>query len=324
MPIKLIPPQKGRSKNYRIRGMYLGVSLDRTTETSEKALAQQIYNATKRKIERGEITGKPELTFSEIALAYIRAGGDAKSVTRLTNYFGRHFAVSDMSQAKIDEAAEKLFPKASPATRNRWVYTPISAIYAHNHLPLMLNRPKGAAGQQRTCYLTQEQFQAVRDELLKIDQEFAIYLTLVVFTGLRKSEALSILCSDIHFDRETIFVGKTKNGEPRAVYIPPAVIAALSTHPRGMDRAGRLFDRFQPTGGAFYKPLHAAYAAAKVDDGGAPIHILRHSFGRWMTQIGADLVATNVWRSQKAASVYQHFQWNEEAAKAKKLPGAGG
>jgi hypothetical protein len=41
MPIKLIPPKAGRSSNFRVRGTYLGIAVDRSTETSDKAKARK-------------------------------------------------------------------------------------------------------------------------------------------------------------------------------------------------------------------------------------------------------------------------------------------
>ena len=110
------------------------------------------------------------------------------------------------------------------------------------------------------------------------------------------------------------------NGDPREVYLQARVIAALANHPRGLDRDERLF-RWCKSGGLYLLGAKV-YAAAGVDHGGAPFHILRHSYGAWMTRIGADLVGLGAWKSASGARVYQHFSFNEEAEKADELPGS--
>jgi integrase len=96
----------------------------------------------------------------------------------------------------------------------------------------------------------------------------------------------------------------------------------LANHPRGFDRDGRLF-RWTKCA-ELYRLADRFYAAAGVKHCGAPFHILRHTYGAWMTRIGADLVGTGVWKSPTAARVYQHFVLSEEAKKADALPGASG
>ena len=56
-----------------------------------------------------------------------------------------------------------------------------------------------------------------------------------------------MVCERVELAREFAYVGDTKTDEPRAVYLPPDVVAALANHPRGLDRTGRLF-RFHDGG----------------------------------------------------------------------------
>jgi len=134
------------------------------------------------------------------------------------------------------------------------------------------------------------------------------------------SFASSLRCQDLDLDQAQAFCGKTKNGDPRAVYLPPRVVASLANHPRGLDRDERLF-RWTKSG-ELYLLGERFYAAAGVCHGGAPFHVLRHTYGAWMTRIGADLVAAGAWKSATAARVYQHFSFSEEAKKASNLPGS--
>lgn len=114
MPLQLKPPRTGKSPNYTIRGTYLGVSIDRTTGTPDRAAARKILAALKADIERGAVRPVKGLTFAAAALAYVRAGGDDRFLWPLNDYFGET-EVCDLTQASIDEAAVLLYPDAAPA-----------------------------------------------------------------------------------------------------------------------------------------------------------------------------------------------------------------
>lgn len=324
MPIKLIQPREGRSKNWRVRGHYLGVYMDRSTETADRRVAARLLAGWRDQIERGEISGRQELTFDQAALSYLQAGGDARFVKKITDHVGTKKAAAEIGQSFVDQMAVTLYPKASHATRNRQVYTPVKAILAHVKVQNAIDRPDGATGNERHIWIEPAEFDRLRRAAQEIDAELALLLLVIFYTGLRLSEALSIDRKKIEIDRETAFVGKTKNGLPRPVYLPPVLVAALSAEIAKGD-TGPLFATLPAKrtrgGSRFYKPIYAAYVAAGVDPQDAPIHILRHSFGRLMTRAGADLVATNIWRST-AAKRYEHYDHNEEARKAALIPGA--
>jgi hypothetical protein len=129
--LKLVPPRQGRSPNWSIRGTYLGVRVDRTAGTPDRATARKVLAKLKGEIERGELSGRPELTFAAAALAYLNAGGCDRFIKPITDHFGPRTLAREVGQVEIDDCAVKLYPEASPATRNRQVYSPISAILRH-------------------------------------------------------------------------------------------------------------------------------------------------------------------------------------------------
>lgn len=328
MPLKLIAPdQKRRQPNFRVRGTYLGVYLDRTTESPDRRTAEKLMRGWKTQIETGQIRGRGELTFNDAAISYLQAGGDDRFLGKITDHLGMKLLAREVDQALVDRTANELYPDGSPATRNRQVYTPIVAVLSHSQVAVRIKRPKGALGQTRHIWLEVDEFDKVHAEAMRHNQEIALLMLVIFYTGLRLGEALAIDRRGIDFKRETAFVGKTKNGQPRPVYLPPVLIAALS---RSLAEAadGPLFPtlpQLRRAGGSrFYEPVYAIYKAAGVDPKGAPFHVGRHSFGRNMTRAGADLVATKVWRSRAAAGVYEHFDHNEESRKAALIPGADG
>lgn len=323
MPLKLVPPNPARRQpNYRIRGTYLGQSVDRSAETADKRKAEAAKKRIEAAIECGQFAAKAPLSFSAAALSYVQSGGEQRFLEPVVRYFGAT-AVESIDQATVDAGAVAVYPNASSATRNRQFYTPTLAVLRHAKINVQISRPKGACGTPRRAFLKPAEFERIVKAARAIDPEFEVLVILLFYTGLRLSEALRLKCGDLHLDESFAFCGMTKNGEPRPIYLPPRAIAALANHPRGLDRDARRLFKWSKCG-ALYNLAADVYKRAGVDDHGARFHIFRHTYGRGMTQAGADLVATGVWRSLTTARVYEHWDTNEEARKADSLPGATG
>jgi hypothetical protein len=54
MPLRLVPPRKGWSPYFRVRGTYLGVYIDRSTKTGKRTAANKLLVKWQIEIERGE------------------------------------------------------------------------------------------------------------------------------------------------------------------------------------------------------------------------------------------------------------------------------
>lgn len=320
MPLKLQPPRAGKSPNYTVRGTYLSVRVDRTTGTADKATATKELNRIKREIERGRYdTTERVRTFASAALSYLRHGGEAKFIEPLTDHF-EATPLSEIDQEAIDEAAVKLYPGATAATRNRQVYTPMSAILKHAGAVTQLKRPKGAAGEVRTDWLWPEQAAALINGAGEVDPEFRAFLVLLLYCGPRLSEALRIKADDVRLAESFAFIGVTKNGDPRPVHLPPIVVAELANHPRGLNRPGEPLFRFRKNG-HLYNLLKEAKKKSGVS---ASFHTLRHTWATWMRRYGGldtkGLANTGAWKDEKSASRYAHVVVSEEAVKSDLLP----
>ena len=79
----------------------------------------------------------------------MQAGGERRFVAPLLRHFGET-PIAEIDQAAIDAAAVAIHPGGTPATRNRQVYSPTSAILRRAGVALPLRRPKGGLGQRRT------------------------------------------------------------------------------------------------------------------------------------------------------------------------------
>jgi integrase len=321
MSLKLVPPRNGMSPFWRLRGTYLGRYIDKSTKARKLTIARKVMAKIEREIEHGAFSIEGERTFANAAAAYIKTGGERTYIGKLLEHFGDK-PLSQIDQAAIDAAAFALYPNASPATHNRQVYTPCSAVLRRGGVSLNLRRPSGAGGNKATAWLWPEQAEAIFAEAEKLDPEFAALLIVLCYTGMRLSEALGLTWNDVRLAEGFAYVADTKNAEPRAVFLPPVAVAALANLQRDSDRR-RPFHFVK--GGHLYSMLRAAAFKAGVElPERSAFHIFRHTYATWMRRYaGLDtkgLVATGAWKDRKSADRYEHVQVSEEARKAVLLP----
>jgi integrase len=317
MPLRLIDPKAGRWANYRVRGTYRGFYIDRSTGTADKAKARAELRRIREEIERGAARIQSGPTFASAAIAYLDAGGEDRFVAALNDWFGDK-PLSEIDQEAIDAAAVGIYPKASAATRNRQVYSPMSAILKRAGVKTIFDRPIGSRGAGRLAWLKPEDAGKLITAASDVHARFGALCTFLLYTGCRLSEALTLTPADLHLSESFAYIRQTKNGDPRPVHLPPVVVAALANiEPAGkrvfgLSKAGRLYDL-----------LSAAYERAEIEKPRrVAFHIFRHSYGAWMRRYAgmdtAGLVATGAWKSRQAAAVYEHADVTEEARKSKR------
>lgn len=321
MPYTLKPPAPGRSSYWRVRGTEHGIRIDRSTKETSRSEALKWLAKWKADAKRDALSDQSEkpLTFVRAATAYVNAGGEEQFLKPLVLHFGER-AIADISQGDIDTAAVMLYPNGGAPTRNRAVYTPMSAILRHNGVTLNLRRPKGALSPPRAHWLRPEQAFALLEAGAAVDDRFGALLTFLLYTGVRLSDGLRLEWKDVDLARASAICRDTKNNTDIVIHLPPKVVAALANLPPagnrvfGLAKCGRL-----------YSWLAEAEANAGVTlPARSAFHILRHSHATWRRRFtGADtsaLVDTGLWKSRNAAAVYEHFDVSEEARKSDMLP----
>lgn len=376
MPLKLYPPDQ-KHRTWRVRGKYLGIKVDRSSGVSEKSVAKKVLRRWQDEIERGayapavapEQAKRPApIGFAAAALSYMQCGGDATFLLPLIETFADK-PLLEFTQGDIDSAAQTLYPDATGATRNRQVYTPVSAVLHHAGVPhvrtpdgggMKIKRPVGAQGTARTCWLKVEDAEKffaagyARAERIALEVEgrveralphvraivrrnatrdartarrFVSLCLFLLYTGCRLSEALRMKPTDVELGRSFAWCGRTKNGDPRAVHLPPQLVADLANTEFGETRVFGIAAKC----GRLYTWLDEVATAAGVTiPERVAFHLFRHTYAAWMRRYGAvdtsGLVATGAWRSRTAAAVYEHVETTEEAQKADQLPrlGTGG
>jgi integrase len=332
MPLKLKPPRPGKTTYWSIRGTYLGCYVNRSSGSREKAFAEKLRRKLERDIERGVLSGGTKASgFAAAAAAYMKAGGDGKYLAPLILHF-QHTPLADIDQLTIDHAAAELYPLATAATRNRQVYTPISAVLKRAGIERKIKRPKGWRGRKLTHWLSAEQARGIFEATARIDApaqtrtKFRIYLRMLCYTGMRMSEPLKKLDkADVNLATATATLPGMKNDRDRLVYLPPVVVDDLRQLPGGLEGTGRLFSFH--AGGRLRDLLKMTLAEAGVVlPRRVAFHVFCHTWATWMRQYGDvdtfDLVRTDRWADPESANRYAHVVVSEQARRADLLPGA--
>jgi len=331
MPFKLKAPRPGRTPYYSVRGTYCGVHLDQSTGVTDRATAERIRKKWERDAEGGLLASPGEPTFLDAVVGYIEAGGDPRFLGKEDSATGLWTGIagklgseplSAINQQRIDQIAIELYPEATPATRNRQVHTPISAVLKHAGIERKLRRPKGWRGNRRADFMQPPQAFKLLAAAAEVEPEFGCFLTFLLYTGVRLSEGLGLRCDKVNLPEAWAYVSKTKTGKPRMVHLPPILVAALANHPRTLDRNTNKVFRFIKCG-RLYTLLKRA-KEQKPDLAFVTFHTFRHTWATWMRRYGGldttGLVNTKTWADEASARIYEHLDVTEEARKANLLP----
>lgn len=324
--LKLHPPRYGEGSCWRIRGTYLGIRVSRSSGETEKERAFRVLTEIADSIKDPKPPGAI-ITFLQAANAYIDAGRSGRYVERLGEYFA-HTPIAQIDANAVNAAAAALHPKAGPATRNRCVYTPVSAILRHAGVRLELRRPKGAKGKVRTDYLNPDDAIRIVEHAHAIDLEFGLLVTFLLYSGCRIGEALALDWADIQ--NGTAYIRTSKNDDPRTVRLRADLASDLE--PRRKPE-GRVF-RWRYGGGLTGLLRRATCLACGVTPprrhkasphrlGWVTFHTFRHTWATWFRQTGGDvqgLVATGNWRDAKSAARYAHVVPRDEWDRVEMMP----
>lgn len=322
MPYKLVPPKPGRSKNWRIRGTEFGIPLDRSAKTGDRRVAAKLLAQWREQAQRDALSGPPKpkpLTFALAVIAYMKAGGEKRFLAPLLRHFGE-IELTEIDQAAIDGAAVALYPDASPATRNRQVYAPVSVILRRSGVLIPLRRPAGSAPKGRVVWLRPEEAFRLLDAATEANPRFGALLTFLLYCGPRLSDGLKLTWADVDLAGATATLRDTKNGADIPVHMAPVVVAALANL---KGRKGKVFN-LTKSGRLYHLWAAAEKAAGLALPERSAFHVLRHTYATWRRKYAAGdtagLVGTGLWKSKTAAAIYEHVEASEESRRSDLLP----
>ncbi len=165
----------------------------------------------------------------------MKAGGDRKRLGPIIRHTGpasiRDLPLDRIAQLAIDNAADDLFPQATPQTKNREFYTPVAAVLHRAGVERRIKRPIGWKGSKSTSWLEPEQAFPLIKHAYDIDAEFGLFCLTLLYTVERLGEPLPAELRHLNLKQSLLYIPDTKNGEPRPVHLPPVVVDAFREQP---------------------------------------------------------------------------------------------
>lgn len=318
--------------------------VDRSARTANRAAADEIRIKWEAEILARSIHGaRATATFADAVVGYLKAGGERRYIAPLLEHFGETPVVR-VDQAAIDAAAACIKPAAGPATRNRQVYTPISAVLKHAAKRGLcefrqVERPREPRG--RIAWLRPDEAERLLDACAPHLRPLVIFL---LGTGARLSEALYLNWSDVNLRDRRVWFTDTKAGEARGVPLNERVWRELANLPQ---RPGAVFRR--PDGQAYSRrvggggQIDTAFRAAcrragfadqivtRLPDGKVKkawrswysAHDCRHTWATWFYAETRDLRALmelGGWKSERMVMRYTHVNPDHLAVAINALP----
>ena len=255
----------------------------------------------------------------------MEARGERRFMKPLIDHFG-NAPLAKIDQAVIDRAARILYPAGAPATLNRHVYTPISAVLKHAAARGLgerrpMERPTQPKGRVR--WLTPGE----ADRLIHSCADHLRPLVIFLFyTGARLSEALYVDWSQIEMARAHVVFLDTKNGEDPGYRLHPRVLAALAS-PQGRRRGRVPPPRRVPISAqrGRWRPDQDGLRGRMPsgNDQGFTPHDCRHTWATWEITANRDLIALmelGGWKSERMVLRYAHLNVAHLAPSINALP----
>jgi integrase len=310
MPLKLV--KRHSSPLWYLRGSVRGVVVDESTKVNDREQAEAIRAKREWEIVNRQIGGsRATATFLEAAVSYMESGGEARFVKPLIDYF-KATPLAQIGQGEVDACARKLYPGRSPATVNRMVYTPISAIMMHAARRKLCDRPAFERPKQprgRVRWITHEEADRLIDACAP---HLAPLVTFMLSTGCRVGEALTLDWRDVDLSRAHVAFLDTKNGDRRGAPLHPRALAAVASL---QHRTGNVFRRpdgmpYAPKdgeGGQIKQAFKGACRRASLTN--FRPHDCRHTWATWHYMANRDLgtlMEIGGWKTVAMVMRYAH------------------
>ena len=221
----------------------------------------------------------------------------------------------------LREARAKLEPGRAPATVNRylsamrscWNWGRSAGLVPQDRLwpdRLALTEPR-----ERTRHLSDDELQRLLTEARAAGPTMYAAVVVSLATGVRQGELLRLRWSDVDLENKRIRVLLTKNGESRAVHLPPVAVEALRALTKGTIVGQHVISN--EAGQAYTKSLLESRwkklrSEAKLTD--FRWHDLRHSCASFLAQKGASLIEIGSVLGHKSPSVTRRYAHLVEGA----------
>ena len=134
MPLKLVRDPK--SPNWQLRGTVRGIRVRESTGVpyAKRGKAEEVRARREAEVLEELIHGRPAtVTFAQACDGYLKnggrkgTGGSPRFMKPVLKHFGK-MLLAQIGLEEIEKGAMKVYPNASPQTRNRQFYTPAVAV----------------------------------------------------------------------------------------------------------------------------------------------------------------------------------------------------
>lgn len=297
-----------RGEFWHYRGTVAGRRLRGSTGTANKSLAQRIAAETETREWRRHLDGPTaNVTFAQAAIAYREAEKADRFLTRVEDYW-RDTLIREITPGAIRKSAQKLYPDASGATRNRQVIVPTSAIINHAAdlgwcSPIKVKRFPVDTAERTPATLEWVQAFAAQAEADGLPHLAA--LALFMFgTGARVGEATALPWGAVRLSERRALISMGKTRTERAAHLSEPVVAALANIPSRRRPRDLVFG--YAGRGSVTQVWNKVAARAGID----PLtpHCCRHGFATSLLQKGCDVAtvaARGGWKD--AGTVLRHY-----------------
>lgn len=306
-----------RGKVWQMCFTYQGQHYRKSTETTNRKLAQKILDKVKYEIAEGkwfENAQEETRTFKEMMERYLKEHVSKKKsqrayrgyVQNLRNFFDE-YNLSEITPELIEKYKEKrLRARVKPATANRDLAILKNAfnraIYEWNPPWFRGENPMKRVEMEKENN-KRTRWQSYEDEakLKEVSPEWLWQICLfAIETGLRQNELLSLIWPMVDLKLRTIVIPETKNGEPKVVPLSNTALEILRSRPRSLK-----------TDLVFYASSHTKYSGRNVDRAltialakagirDFRFHDFRHTCATRLVQAGEDL-----YKIQKYLGIYR-------------------
>lgn len=302
MPLKLIEPRPGKTPFWYIRGTLYGRIIDASTKARDKKAAQRFKERFELELAKADQQRHSPATFSVAAEMYKNYRKPKKRdevwIDKLVGAIG-DFALSDIRQHVLIDAANELYPKGSPATKNRQALVMASSILhyaAENNLCAYIQVRKFKEKEPEPRALSKEQAKAL---MAGAEGDLRVLLVWLFHQGWRISDTLRLRWTDINLDDETVRYHIRKTDDWRVMPLHPNTVEAVCSL---KNRVGKVFHWSDKSN--LYRSLRPLCKRLKI---AFTPHMARHSFATWLANEGVsplELMEAGGWRDHKSVLRY--------------------
>ncbi|MBI4849119.1 MAG: tyrosine-type recombinase/integrase [Nitrospirae bacterium] len=229
-----------RDKTYWFSITYRGQRIQESTGTDNRKLAEKIYAKTLMDIVEGrffESSKLKQITFDQMVEKYLEQyekQRDARTAKTLKPFFSG-LTLSQISPKVIGEYRRKRLEKVKPATvyqelalMRRMFNVAIKEWEWLNHNPVSKLSFSVGNRNARDRWLSDEEEKKLVEAATN-PWWLRNCLVVAMHTGMRRGEILNLKWQDVSFDRKTVAVVKSKNGEKRTIPMSKTVFDTLNS-----------------------------------------------------------------------------------------------